>query len=246
MEKPPPQGSELKALVEKAQSGDLAARNELVTRNLGLIMGPTKYYARRNPGIDLDDLLQVARIGLIRSIKGYDYESKYKFSTYATFWIKHELRKLVRDVHAKGVSSSTKDTSEYIEGRMDPEKEKLYEAACHSYLSLDETAISGERFGGHHELMRDVIEDPASCDAYENSVIGVLHRQVQSAFESGAVSRPGIFVLTHHFGLDGNQALPLKRVAAKMRQMGTPATPEDVQAILENALRDLRDYLGEN
>jgi RNA polymerase primary sigma factor len=71
-------------------SGDLPARNEMVSRNLGLVHTIARAYVGR--GLDLDDLVGEGYIGLIRAAKEYDPAFSTRFSTYAAYWIKQAIR----------------------------------------------------------------------------------------------------------------------------------------------------------
>lgn len=94
----PLSGEEEKYYVEKAEKGDSEARNVLVERNLRLVV----YIAKRfdNTGVDLEELVSVGTIGLIKAVKSYNSEKKIKLATYASRCIENEilmfLRKMVK------------------------------------------------------------------------------------------------------------------------------------------------------
>src|SRR5271155_1812537 len=77
------------ALAERIEQGDLAARQEMIERNLGLVHALAKPY--RNCGVPFADLVQEGTIGLIRAVEGFDPHRGFKFSTYAVWWIRHSL-----------------------------------------------------------------------------------------------------------------------------------------------------------
>ena len=87
---------EEKALFVRAHNNDLEARNILVERNLRLVVMVAKRYA--NKKIELEDLIQEGNIGLFKAIAKYDYNLNYKFSTYATFWIRQAI---INAIHNK-------------------------------------------------------------------------------------------------------------------------------------------------
>ncbi len=96
MSRRPPQRKELRAkFAELAETGDPALRDELVEAHLGL----ARYLARRfaNRGEPLDDLVQVASVGLVRAIDRFDPSRDVEFSTYATHTIVGELKRHFRD-----------------------------------------------------------------------------------------------------------------------------------------------------
>lgn len=85
---------EEKQMILLAQSGDEDARNKLIERNMGLVSKSAKYY-KKYTQIDYDDLFQEGTIGLFTSINKFDVDKGFKFSTYATYWIKHNITRLM-------------------------------------------------------------------------------------------------------------------------------------------------------
>lgn len=76
-------------LAERIRQGDLAARQEMIERNLGLVHALAKPYRHR--GVPYADLVQEGTIGLIRAVGGFDHRRGFKFSTYAVWWIRRSL-----------------------------------------------------------------------------------------------------------------------------------------------------------
>lgn len=233
--KPPPKGDELRRLVLRAQAGDRQARNELVVRNMGLVAKPATYYAKRNPGIILDDLMQAGRTGLIRAVEKFDLEKGFKFSTYADWWIKQELRRLVRAENPRGVSARLKDTSDYMERRMSPEDEKLYEAGCLGYIALDSPAIAGD---SSSDMVRDVIV--GQTDMEEESHTAVLMEQVHKVMRSGRLSQFHREALMLHFGV-GCEPHTVEQIR---RQFASEGYDVDVHQLVDESLAEIRDSIG--
>lgn len=97
------------ALIKEAQQGNNAAREELISGNLRLVLSVIQRFTGR--GENLDDLFQVGCIGLIKAIDNFDTTLLVKFSTYAVPMIIGEIRRYLRDNNAIRVSRSIKDTA---------------------------------------------------------------------------------------------------------------------------------------
>lgn len=83
------------ALAYSIHEGDLLARKKLIESNLRLVINIAKHY--RNYGVPFLDLIQEGNIGLIRAVEKFDPSLNYRFSTYATWWIKFGIRKALSD-----------------------------------------------------------------------------------------------------------------------------------------------------
>ncbi len=102
-------GDETRQLLEKAQTGDEAAREKLISGNLRLVLSVVQKFANR--GESMDDLFQVGCIGLIKAIDCFDLNQNVQFSTYGVPMIAGELRRFLRDHSAIRVSRSMRDTA---------------------------------------------------------------------------------------------------------------------------------------
>jgi RNA polymerase primary sigma factor len=87
--------SEEIALAKRIERGDLEAKERLVEANLRLVISIAKNY--RDRGLSLPDLVQEGSLGLIRAAERFDYRRGYKFSTYATWWIRQAIGRAVGD-----------------------------------------------------------------------------------------------------------------------------------------------------
>ena len=130
-----------KVSIQKAQSGDKAVRDALVTENVGLIYMVVKRFANR--GLEQEDLFQIGVIGLIKAIDKFDISKELSFSTYAVPMIIGEIRRFLRDDGMIHISRQIKDNARKVAIA----KEMLIKRN-HSEPTLEElkgeTGLSGE------------------------------------------------------------------------------------------------------
>lgn len=86
---------EEKEITRRVAEGDEKAREKLIRSNLRLVVSIAKEYINR--GISFLDLIEEGNLGLIRAVQGFDPSTGYKFSTYATWWIKQAIRRALTD-----------------------------------------------------------------------------------------------------------------------------------------------------
>ncbi len=98
---------ETRALLARVKEGDMAAREELISGNLRLVLSVIQKFSGR--GENVDDLFQVGCIGLIKAIDNFDISQDVKFSTYGVPMISGEIRRYLRDNSAVRVSRSLRD-----------------------------------------------------------------------------------------------------------------------------------------
>lgn len=90
-------GDEEKELAKKIEKGDVEARNRLIQANLRLVVSIAKRYVGRSPNLTLLDLIQEGNMGLARAVDKFDYRRGFKFSTYATWWIRQAITRALAD-----------------------------------------------------------------------------------------------------------------------------------------------------
>lgn len=147
-------------LIQKAHTGDKAARDTLVERNMGLVYSVAHRF--QNRGTDLEDLIQLGCIGLLKAIDKFDTSYEVRFSTYAVPMITGEIKRFLRDDGMIKVSRSLKETAWKAYGareRLEREwgrEPTLNEIAQKVSLSVEELAMALDA-GSEIESLQKVI-----------------------------------------------------------------------------------------
>jgi len=90
-------GQEEKDLAKRVEHGDKEARQKFIRANLRLVVSIAKRYVNRSPHLSILDLIQEGNIGLSRAVTKFDYRRGFKFSTYATWWIRQAITRALAD-----------------------------------------------------------------------------------------------------------------------------------------------------
>jgi RNA polymerase primary sigma factor len=236
-------------LAERAQAGDSEARKRLTECNLRLVVSIAKHYTNR--GIPFLDLIQEGNIGLMKAVDRFDVNKGFKFSTYATWWIRQSITRSIADqgrtirmpVHMvdhinqigrvmNQIRTETNDepTVEEIARRIDMPPDRVAHI-----LKISQEPVSLEAPVGEEDDSRlgDFIPDESLTKPAENADRTMLRKEIKSVLNE--LQPRERRVITLRFGLDDGRPRTLEEVG---NEFGV--TRERIRQIEAKALRKLR------
>jgi RNA polymerase primary sigma factor len=242
--------SKISAHFNKIKHTSMEAGDHLIVANLRLVVSIAKKFTGR--GLSLSDLIQEGNIGLIRTMKKFDHRKNFKFSTYATWWIRQSISRAIADssrtirlpVHMVNTSKKLSATRQRLfqEFGRKPTNDEISESMG---VTIDEVgelinAMSLEPvslempIGEDDDQLSDCIEDQSIQRPEDEAADSFLYQQIREVINTLPDREKRVIEL--RFGLDSGTGRTLEQVS---QEMGL--TRERVRQIELKALKILRD-----
>ena len=255
------QHEEVIELAKRIETGDDEAKKKLTEANLRLVVTVAKKYVDKNKSIEVLDLIQDGNLGLMKAVERFDYTKGYKFSTYATWWIRQGITRAIANsgksiripVHMVEIINKISKVEKKLQQMLgrDPsdaeiavELKNISESKVSEARRISKDPVSLEEpFGEEKDsLYGEFVPDPKSISPDEAIENKELEEAVKKALDT--LDHRQKKVITLRFGLDGEEPYTLEEVGQSMGLTRERIRQIEIQALikLSRKLKNYQDY----